>query len=783
MKGKARAEKSGEDEIGLDDDSTAISTAAAGIKMLCYYGRRHEVEQSLKITKVVEDWLQKLHNPKLSPKPAVSANDLPEDLMEQPRAIKSPVHGKALALGYHALAIGQSYWARTTYETSSRSELQSKALANFRKALEPELGEEDNVEILYSFAFVLAETREIDPAIAIIKRALSPGTKAPSMNGVATADFASDNADYEPPTDADSRGLLLRSWHLLALLLSVRHEFATAIASCEAALDLYGNKSILYGNTRRLDTSGLALSERKNIIEIKVTQLALSEVVDGPEEAVNSSGELLGLYAELFKHVQKPAFKIQVPFQSPPSSANGTLRSLRGSILGLPKDPTLKSRNTGLRAQDTTSGSLPSFETPEEDTRPPTISVTGLDGATSRNTNHHSHFLGRHESNKLRKRNSRKSMVSRRTSRAPSPSKPSSSEEPHRPHSNLHLPFRNRHDEQSTTDGSGNTLYMDSNQYASDEVGVAISHDLPSIPSTPAAASDPQNPLHATPSTTQNMNHRNPNTHPVPPNPPSQQPTNPPTTPSLSPLLEPHYPPAEESRHALALLTKIWLVISSLYRRASMPADAQGALSEATTHVQSIELDIANREGSSAKNFSTPGFGGLKACGELWADVLAEQATLHVQLGDINAASEAFEKALVHWPDHVAATIGLCNILLDEYSAPHLPPSSPPSTTAIPPSTPTLATLPILPSASPPKATKPTDQQDLLSRLAARDRAYGLLSALTKSGAGWDCGEAWMAFARAEEESGMLGRAEEALWWVVGLEGGRAVRGLGCLIG
>jgi len=40
-----------------------------------------------------------------------------------------------------------------------------------------------------------------------------------------------------------------------------------------------------------------------------------------------------------------------------------------------------------------------------------------------------------------------------------------------------------------------------------------------------------------------------------------------------------------------------------------------------------------------------------------------------------------------------------------------------------------------------------------------------------------------MAFARAEEESGMLGRAEEALWWVVGSEGGRAVRGLGCLIG
>lgn len=61
-------------------------------------------------------------------------------------------------------------------------------------------------------------------------------------------------------------------------------------------------------------------------------------------------------------------------------------------------------------------------------------------------------------------------------------------------------------------------------------------------------------------------------------------------------------------------------------------------------------------------------------------------------------------------------------------------------------------------------------------RLAARDRAYGLLSGLTKLGTGWDDSEAWLALARAYEESGQADRARDALWWCVELEDGRGVR-------
>ena len=70
-----------------------------------------------------------------------------------------------------------------------------------------------------------------------------------------------------------------------------------------------------------------------------------------------------------------------------------------------------------------------------------------------------------------------------------------------------------------------------------------------------------------------------------------------------------------------------------------------------------------------------------------------------------------------------------------------------------------------------------------LSRLAARDRAYGLLSTLTKLGAGWDYSEAWFALARAYEESGQIEKAKEVLWWCVELEEGTGVRDWRCLTG
>lgn len=90
-------------------------------------------------------------------------------------------------------------------------------------------------------------------------------------------------------------------------------------------------------------------------------------------------------------------------------------------------------------------------------------------------------------------------------------------------------------------------------------------------------------------------------------------------------------------------------------------------------------------------------------------------------------------------------------------------------------------------TSEPPSATQPGDpgqkakpSRDLtpaqLNRLAARDRAYMLLTNLTRLGSGWDNTAAWSTLARAHELSRQIPKAKEALWWVVELEENEPMR-------
>jgi cargo-transport protein YPP1 len=104
---------------------------------------------------------------------------------------------------------------------------------------------------------------------------------------------------------------------------------------------------------------------------------------------------------------------------------------------------------------------------------------------------------------------------------------------------------------------------------------------------------------------------------------------------------------------------------------------------------------------------------------------------------------------------------------------------------------PTTSNSSLLPSAKPQPTTSSNDNSDeppvtsspedpapdLLDRLAARDRAYHLLSTLTKLGTGWDYSEAWFSLARAYELSGQVEKAKEVLLWCVELEDSRPLRG------
>lgn len=154
-----------------------------------------------------------------------------------------------------------------------------------------------------------------------------------------------------------------------------------------------------------------------------------------------------------------------------------------------------------------------------------------------------------------------------------------------------------------------------------------------------------------------------------------------------------------------------------------------------------------------------------------------------------------YEQALSYFPDHPDGIIGISDLLLDIYEE-KLPAEQPiplfeplptasgsltddPTPLTIPRPRPTTAkssladagrTIPTTAS----RHKDPTPAE--LNRLAARDRAYMLLANLTKLGNGWDNSEAWYTLARAHELSKQVGKAKQALWWVVELENNKPMR-------
>ena len=116
------------------------------------------------------------------------------------------------------------------------------------------------------------------------------------------------------------------------------------------------------------------------------------------------------------------------------------------------------------------------------------------------------------------------------------------------------------------------------------------------------------------------------------------------------------------------------------------------------------------------------------------------------------------------------AVVGLSNILLDIY------------TKAIPPEPIEFSGASRLqPSKESKRPNGQSPSPEGLNRLAARDRAYGLLSTLTKLGSGWDDSEAWFSLARAYEEGSQIEKAKEVLWWCVELEDTKALRAWNCV--
>ncbi|KAK4543073.1 hypothetical protein LTR36_005850 [Oleoguttula mirabilis] len=783
-KGKARAKKTGKHEIGFDTDDIAILTAAEAVRVLCKYGDREQGEKAVAVSKTIQDWLDQRR-----PTSDDELETSEDNKTGQPEILNHPtrleLQPRTLAAANRAIGIALAHWARLTYETDSRSGLHTGALKSLRKALSYDEGD---LETSFALARVLAESQDIPAAIGIIKRSIAFSKAAGAVDGV------------DDGADSERRKQLLPMWHLLALCLTARDEYDPAMQMCDAAFDQYGDASVLFGQAgarpmpegqnRALGSivDQLDLYDKESILQVKMSQLTFVELTEGAENAVEYGDELLSMYARLFGDSEQLKAAPKLPPTSasaaPPTRAGGTLRSIAGSIR--PRSGRNSVEKEAFR-QTSVASSVPPRTSAGSGGRvtatngangsPIAITVTNEDGVSAEKTQHshqhHQHHLhlpfkvrGHHgdvrETSSLRNSRSidglnEKSALGGEGAPPPVPPKDS--------------------DVIDHADSAANLSI----------VQPAVNHSM--SPNTPTS---PQQPL-------KEMQHSVP--HDVWPQPAahdSQPPEHdvrlPAPHPASNAMPSPHLGSLQERQHKIGVLVKLWLFIAGLYIRAELHDDANGAIQEAFAFVETLEADKGAQHANARKLFEK-GWGGGKSVDELWGDVWSAKGNLASARELPFEAMSHYEQALSHFPDHPEGIIGISDLLLDIYEE-KLPAEEPkplleppptssdfsinyPVTLAGPGSRPTTAKSPqanagrTVPTAAA-RHKDPTPAE--LNRLAARDRAYMLLANLTKLGNGWDNAEAWYTLARAHELSQQVGKAKQALWWVMELENSKPMR-------
>ncbi|TEA11216.1 putative cargo-transport protein ypp1 [Colletotrichum sidae] len=793
--GKARVDKTGHIEANLDDDGTVLETMSQCILAMCRYGGREAIEKARDIGNELEDWLSRLPQLKNS---IENENTVPEE-EEEVSIIHPKIKPHLIALSWQAIGLSQAHWSRITYDAASRTEIQTRAIRCLRKSLSPELGRTRDVRSLFALGLLLAERRDLTPAIEIVKTALISNKSADEDYGL-----------YHGPYWQERS--LVPLWHLLALLLSARQDFHMAVKACEGAFEQFRDTSVLFGrqdvhfksehlndaeardekvaNERKGLVDDMDDTERESILEVKMTQLALVELLEGPDVAVNGSSELLSLFTRLFGNLEtKPTMQPPktVDTMMPPKSSAGTLRSIRGSIFG-----SQRARRASIaETEKTTTPSRPQT-TQTSASIAPTIQVTQENGSPSekRSSRRLSSLTRRGRSESGKRHSLRNSSGGRK--RAASTS--SAGTNPHVPTVVDGEPYFTPGDELQQSE------FPLGNRQASTASSVSRGRSLHHLESYASQKSRSTNFSEISASATYTIS---------------------------NPLPLIHFSHEHERRQRNALLVKVWLMIAGFYRRAHMFEDSKGAISEAQKLVGILEAEV-QRDTTGSLSLKGNGWAERKGVDELLGDVWAELGNLSLAKGAPYLARSDFESALTHFPDHPTAVVSLSNILLDIYTEKILPPSAVPSlevpenisilslqTQDLPRIAVPQHGLPSQPlglgssasgsgfsktklnhssttASSIQSEEKPQSDEKLpapykatsvpkIDRLASRDRAYGLLSSLTKLGSAWNNSEAWFALARAHEESGQVDKAKEVLWWCVELEEGTGVREWQCL--
>lgn len=577
----------------------------------------------MKISSELLQWVEKAAT-------EVEAQETEE--LDQGISIRAPVSLRVISEAYRALGICEATWARWTYDASTRNAHQQKAVEYYRNALDIRYANGNDLETQFALAFVLAEMRELAPAINIAKQALSRPSETQTFSTYLADGNAPDYFQRDGSADFSRERKLIPFWHLLTLLLSAKADISTAARSSNAAFEQFEDPTNLFGPEQIYKSEHLnelekpetprskALIDRmeryekEGIVQVKITQIAILEELQSSADAVDASAELLALFARMFGDPKGDLLRSQARAATakPPRSAVG---SIRHSLMS-------RARSRGRRDKSLTSIAPP---LPSLDARPstratsntaaPTIQITSDEGSTPRGRRAHSHAHSNvHHHSILRSRS--QNAVNETPQRSPSKKlqKRSASQSK-----------RNSFESHRSSIPPTAEESIVAN-YANGTPNPVESRPRASSTSRPGTANSDK-------TTRSNEEFHMPNLAGRVPIPTTRHASTnrgtPPKrvgiAPAPSSLMEgmcpePVFPVFQERKYRITLLIQVWLFVAGLYTRAEIFDDAQGAIDEAADLVQALESQVAQQD-SSVKAFAARGWGGRKSVEELWADI------------------------------------------------------------------------------------------------------------------------------------------------------------------
>jgi tetratricopeptide (TPR) repeat protein len=589
---KARVDKTGKPDESLDEDGIVLETISQAIMALCRYGNQQAAEKAHQLGAELEDWLAKL--PQLKPSDTSAATTAEEK--EKIQMLHPPVPPQIVALAWQAIGLAHAHWSRVTHEATSRTEIQSKAVRCLRRSLSAELGRSKDIRSFFTLGLLLAERRELTAAIDLIKAALISSRGPDEENNVLYGAYWRERS-------------LIPVWNLLALLLSARQDYVMAARACEGALEQFNDPSVLFGtgdSTFRSEhlndaektanstqaqkglVDDMDDAEKESILEVKMTQLALVELLEGPEVAVNASFELLTLYSRLFGS-QPTQSALNLPKATEPPKTAATHKSIRGSIFG--RQPRAATREpSGAQVSDLGSvePSRPATAQTVASTAP-TIQVTEDNGAMAnhpryqRGTSVHRQRSESGRRNSLKKKNR---IHSRQRSS-------SAGEASHKATVVDGEQFFTPSGERDQNDFFTNSSRMPP-PISSAFTRSKTLRSLKSQVSMNSKATDQSEPaiegIYAS--------------------------TN------LLPLIQ--FPKDKEKSQRTAILIKVWLVIAGFYRRAGMYDDCRGAIGEAQKLVQNLDSEATREPSGASGSIKGATWAEEKSVDDLWGDVFTE---------------------------------------------------------------------------------------------------------------------------------------------------------------